>query len=82
MVHPGALAAPAVSGFGFIYVTGPKLLGIVGTHTVSVEDRSGTNLTVPNSVAPAGFQFPAQGFCAGFSPNGRTSNSLSQSIVI
>jgi len=74
------LAVPLISRFGFLSLTGPKLLGRTGVHAQDVRVMLPIDLTLPNDMALVGLTYHAQGFCGGFSPNGRTTNVLTQMI--
>jgi len=81
-LRPGKAAVPVSSKWGFLYLTGPKLIGTSGAHSMDVRSWFAAPATLPNDVSLPGLSYHAQGFCGGFSPNGRTSNSLTQTIGI
>ncbi len=80
-IRPAKAALPLASKWGLLHLAGPKLLGTTGSHTVSVEEFApAPGLVLPLDTALIGTSFAVQGFCGGFSPVGRTTNALVQTI--
>jgi len=81
-INLGKLGTPINTKFGPLYLTGPVLLQIVGTHTISAETWAPTpaGIVLPNDPSLVGLSFAVQGFCGGFPTTGRLSNSLNQTI--
>ncbi|MFT5291775.1 MAG: hypothetical protein ACI8QS_003503 [Planctomycetota bacterium] len=68
--------------FGLFYLGGGQLLSTIGTHTQSVESwfPVSTGLVLDNDPALVGMTFTVQGFSGGYSPNGRLSSAIRQTI--
>ena len=77
-------AAPPNLKFGLLYLSGARLLRRSGTHNQSVETwfPAPAGLVVPNDTTLVGLSYAVQGYCSGYSPNGRLSSVVVQTIGI
>jgi hypothetical protein len=82
LIHTGTLTPPSSTGFGRLWLAGPKLISATGAHTQNVVTFApGAGIVLPNSPSLIGVTYTVQGFCGDSSnPPGRLSQALIQVI--
>jgi len=71
----GHLSAPAVTGFGFLYGTGPTVFKCPGAHAQDVVECAPGGIVLPNDVNLVDLVYCQQGFCSA-PGGGRLSNAI------
>ena len=71
---------PLTTKWGYAYLDGPKIGSAAGVHAMDAQYFFPTPMSLPPDLSLVGMTYYAQGYCGGYSPGGRTSDLLVQTI--